>query len=176
MAIVWLAVRLYVGYAWIDAGLHKVQDPAWVDTGVALKGFWLNVTKIPVSPAKPSITFDWYRSFLQVLLDNEVYTWFGKVIAFGETAVGIGLILGALVGLAAFAGATLNMTYLLAGTASTNPVLLILAIGLILAWKIAGFIGADYVLLPLIGTPWRRKDERTLRSRGKPPLPEPNSS
>ena len=64
MAVGWLIVRLYVGYAWIDAGFHKIQDPAWVDTGLALKGFWLNVTKILVPPAKPSITFDRYRSFL----------------------------------------------------------------------------------------------------------------
>ncbi len=53
MALVWLAVRLYVGYAWIEAGFHKVQDPAWIDTGLALKGFWLNAAKIPAPPAKP---------------------------------------------------------------------------------------------------------------------------
>jgi len=169
MAVVWLAVRLYVGYAWIEAGFHKIQDPAWVDTGLALKGFWLNVTKIPVPPAKPSITFDWYRSILQFLLDTNAYTWFGKVIAFGETALGIGLILGAFVGIAAAAGAFLNVNYLLAGVASTNPVLLILAIGLILAWKTAGFIGLDNVLLRMLGTPWRVKEDRTPRTRGNAP-------
>ena len=166
MAVVWLAVRLYVGYAWIEAGFHKIQDPAWVDTGLALKGFWLNVTKIPVPPAKPSITFDWYRSILQFLLDTNAYTWFGKVIAFGETALGIGLILGAFVGIAAAAGAFLNVNYLLAGVASTNPVLLILAIGLVLAWKTAGFIGLDNILLRMLGTPWRVKEDRTPRTRG----------
>ena len=173
MAVVWLVVRLYVGYAWIDAGFHKIQDPAWVDTGLALKGFWLNVTKIPVPPAKPSITFDWYRSFLQVLLDNDAYTWFGKVIAFGETAIGIGLILGAFVGIAAAAGAFMNLTFLLAGSASTNPVLLILAIGLILAWKIAGFIGLDSVLLPLLGTPWPGNDHGNPQTRGNAPQSAP---
>jgi thiosulfate dehydrogenase [quinone] large subunit len=164
MAIVWLAVRLYVGYAWLDAGLHKVQDPAWVDTGLALKGFWLNVTKIPVAPAKPSITFDWYRSILQFLLDANAYTWFGKLVAFGEVALGVGLILGAFVGIAAAVGAFLNINYLLAGVASTNPVLLILAIGLVLAWKTAGFIGLDHYLLPMLGTPWR-DDDRSPRAR-----------
>jgi thiosulfate dehydrogenase [quinone] large subunit len=159
MAVVWLAVRLYVGYAWVEAGLHKIQDPAWVDTGLALKGFWLNVTKIPAAPAKPSITYDWYRGILQFLLDNDVYTWFGKVIAFGETAIGIALIVGAFVGVAAATGAFLNMNFLLAGSASTNPVLLILAILLVLAWKTAGFIGLDNILLPLLGTPWRAEDK-----------------
>ena len=173
MAVVWLVVRLYVGYAWVEAGLHKVQDPAWVDTGLALKGFWLNVTKIPVPPAKPSITFDWYRSVLQVLLDNNAFTWLGKVIAFGETAIGIGLILGAFVGVAAAFGAFLNMNFLLAGSASTNPVLLVLAILLILAWKTAGFIGLDRYLLPVLGTPWRGDEDHTAPAHGTPPLPVP---
>jgi thiosulfate dehydrogenase [quinone] large subunit len=175
MAVVWLAIRLYVGYAWVEAGLHKVQDPAWVDTGLALKGFWLNVTKIPIPPAKPSITYDWYRGILQFLLDNEAYTWFGKLVAFGETAIGIGLVLGAFVGVAAAAGAFLNMNFLLAGSASTNPVLLILAIALVLAWKTAGFIGLDRFLLPLLGTPWRASEDRTPKTRGNAPQPAPVS-
>ena len=53
----------------------------------------------------PAITYDWWRNFLQFLLDNQAYTWFGKVITFGKLAVGLGLICGALVGLAA-AGAS----------------------------------------------------------------------
>jgi thiosulfate dehydrogenase (quinone) large subunit len=169
MAVVWLAVRLYVGYAWLDAGLHKVQDPAWVDTGLALKGFWLNVTKIPAPPAKPSITFDWYRSILQFLLDNTAYTWFGKLVAFGEVALGIALILGAFVGIAAAVGAFLNINYLLAGVASTNPVLLILAISLVLAWKTAGFVGLDRFLLPMLGTPWRTSEDTSPRARDRAP-------
>lgn len=171
MAIVWLAVRLYVGYAWIEAGLHKVQDPAWLDTGLALKGFWVNAAKIPVPPAKPSIAFDWYRSILQFLIDTNSHTWFGKVIAFGETAVGIALILGAFVGIAAAAGAFLNMNFMLAGVASTNPVLLILAIGLVLAWKTAGFIGLDSVLLRTLGTPWHQQPDRTPRTPGSASQP-----
>ena len=157
MAIVWLAVRLYVGYAWLDAGLHKIQDPGWMDTGLALKGFWVNVTKIPPAPARPPIVFDWYRGFLQYLLDNGTYTWFGKVIAVGEAAIGVALILGAFAGIAAAAGAFMNMNFLLAGSASTNPVLLLLAILLILAWKTAGHLGLDRILLPMVGTPWRAK-------------------
>lgn len=171
MAAIWLAVRVYVGYAWIEAGLHKVQDPAWTSSGMALKGFLANAVKIPAAPARPGIAFDWYRGFLQFLLDTNSYTWFGKVIAFGETAVGIALILGTFVGLAAAAGAFMNMNFLLAGTASTNPVLLLLAILLILAWKTAGFIGLDRILLPIIGTPWRGRTEWTPQQRRRVPQP-----
>lgn len=46
-------------------------------------------------------------------------------------------------------------TFLLAGSASTNPVLFTLAVGLMLAWKVAGYYGVDRYLLPRLGTPWR---------------------
>jgi len=36
-------------------------------------------------------------------------------------------------------------------------VLAILGVLLILAWKNAGYIGLDYFLLPLLGTPWKQK-------------------
>ena len=57
--------------------------------------------------------------------------------------------------IAAFFGATMNMSFLLAGSASMNPVLFALAIGLILAWKVSGYYGLDRYILPLLGTPWR---------------------
>jgi thiosulfate dehydrogenase [quinone] large subunit len=70
-------------------------------------------------------------------------------------AVGIGILLGALTGIAAFFGAFMNMSFLLAGSASTNPVMFTLAIGLILAWKVAGYYGLDRYLLPALGAPWK---------------------
>ncbi len=69
-------------------------------------------------------------------------------------AAGLALILGLFTGLAALAGATMNFNFMLAGTASTNPVLFVLAILLILAWKVAGRIGLDRWVLPAVGTPW----------------------
>jgi thiosulfate dehydrogenase [quinone] large subunit len=65
----------------------------------------------------------------------------------------------------------LNMTFLLAGSASTNPIMFTLAIGLMLAWKVAGYYGLDRYLLPLLGTPW--KNRGTLRGG---PEPGPASS
>jgi thiosulfate dehydrogenase [quinone] large subunit len=44
---------------------------------------------------------------------------------------------------------------LLAGTVSTNPLLLIPSIFLILAWRNAGWLGLDRFALPLVGTPWQ---------------------
>ena len=70
-------------------------------------------------------------------------------------AVGLGLLFGVLTGFAAFFGALMNMSFLLAGSTSVNPVLFTLAIGLILAWKVAGYYGVDRFLLPALGAPWK---------------------
>ena len=171
LALVWLAIRLYVGYEWLEAGFHKVQDPAWVVTGEGLKAFWVGATKIPAAPAKPPISFDWYRDFLTFLLNTNSYTWFGKLIAFGETAIGLALILGAFVGIAAAAGAFMNLNFMLAGSASTNPVLFLLAMLLLLAWKTAGYIGLDNVLLPFLGTPWHYSERDTKAPPVSAPRP-----
>jgi len=104
-----------------------------------------------------SISFDWYRVFIQALLDAEAYTWFGKAVAYGELLVGIALVLGAFTGIAAFFGALMNWNFMMAGSASTNPLLFVIAIALILAWKVAGYYGADYFLLRWLGTPWAAK-------------------
>jgi thiosulfate dehydrogenase [quinone] large subunit len=152
----WLPLRLWLGYQWIQAALSKVTNPQWTQTGEALKGYWLKAVAIPET-GRPLITFDWYRGFLQMMLDAQAYTWFAKVVAFGELFVGIALILGAFTGIAAFFGGAMNWNYMMAGSASTNPMLFIAAVGLILAWKVAGRIGADRLLLPTIGTPWGRK-------------------
>jgi thiosulfate dehydrogenase [quinone] large subunit len=153
----WLGVRLYIGYDFIDAGWHKFNTPAWMDgSGLGILGFWKNAVTIPVAPARPLITFDWYRGFLQYMIDTNSAGWFSYVIVFGEIAVGVGLILGAFVGLAAAGGLLMNMAFLLAGTTSTNPVLAVLGVLLILAWKNGGYIGLDYFLLPLLKTPWKQ--------------------
>ena len=156
MSVVWLVVRVWLGWQWLNAGWHKIFEEGWI-TGSSLQGYWERAVIVPET-GRAAISFGWYRSFLQYLLDIEAYTWFGKVIAYGEVLVGIGLIVGAFVGVAAFFGALMNFNFMLAGSASTNPVLFIVAVLLILAWKVAGFIGADYFLLNLIGTPWKRNE------------------
>jgi thiosulfate dehydrogenase (quinone) large subunit len=169
-AWLWLIARLYVGYTWLSSGLGKVTNPAWTQTGEALQGFWARAVAIPEAPARPAIAFGWYRTFIQSMLDGGHYTWFAKVIVFAELLVGVALILGAFVGIAAFVGAFMNWNFMMAGTASINPVLFTISILLILAWKNAGWIGLDRVLLPLLGTPWRpgRVFEREI-------VPEPAS-
>jgi len=155
MAWLWLIVRVYVGYQWVDASLHKLSAPEWMQTGAALKGYWENAVRIPEAPARAPIHFDWYRTFLQSMLDSESYVWFGKLIAIGEFLVGVALILGLFIGLAAFFGATMNFSFLLAGSLSAGPLLLVLQILLMIAWKIAGHLGANYFIHKRFGTFWQ---------------------
>jgi thiosulfate dehydrogenase (quinone) large subunit len=160
LAIFWLPVRFFVGRDWLAAGLHKVSDPAWIGGGEALRGYWERAVAIPET-GRPAITYDWFRQFLQYMLDNNWHTWFAPLVAWGEVLVGIGLIVGAFVGLAAFFGTLMNFNFMLAGSASTNPVLFGLGVFLVLAWKVAGFWGLDRWLLPALGTPWQRLDLAT---------------
>lgn len=153
MAWFWLVLRLYLGWQWFVAGQAKVTEDAWMNGGAALQGYWQGAVAIP-EEGRPAITYGWYRDFLQFMLEREWYTWFGPTIAVGELVLGIALILGAFTGIAAFFGAFLNFNFMLAGTASTNPLLFVIALGLILAWKVAGHFGLDAWILPALGTPW----------------------
>jgi len=98
----------------------------------------------------------WHKATSDGWINNGGHeAWFAWLITFGEMAVGLGLIFGCLTGIAAFFGALMNMSFLLAGSASTNPVLFTMAIGIILAWRVAGYYGIDRYLLPALGAPWR---------------------
>ncbi|MCC7446055.1 MAG: DoxX family protein [Anaerolineae bacterium] len=158
---VWLVVRVLLGLAWIDAASHKLGVPAWMETGTALQGFWTKAVQVDPATGKGPIAFEWYRNFIQGMLDSGAYVWFAKLVAIGELLIGVALILGAFVGIAAFLGAFMNWNFIMAGTASTNPLLFVAALLLVLAWKTAGWYGLDRFLLPLIGTPWNRRTVTT---------------
>jgi thiosulfate dehydrogenase [quinone] large subunit len=168
---IWLLARLYLGYLWINAASHKLLDPRWMSTGEAMRSFWERAVKVPAPPAKPVIAYDWYRDFIELLLDGGHYVWFAKLIAISEFTVGIALVLGAFVGISAFTGAFMNWHFMMAGTASINPVMIVLSVLLVLAWKTAGWWGLDRWVLPAVGTPWQPgRLPRSLRKH----LPKPS--
>jgi thiosulfate dehydrogenase [quinone] large subunit len=148
-AWLWLIIRLYVGYNWISAGWGKISGGTWA-SGESLKGFWERA----VDPEADKIAVGWYENFIQYMLANGWYTWFADLVMWGEFLIGLALILGAFTGIAAFFGVFMNWNFIMAGSASSNAWLGMLALFLILAWKVAGWFGLDRWLLPLIGTPW----------------------
>ncbi len=174
MAWFWLIVRVYVAYYWITAGLEKLVGQDYTVGGqfnTAVKGGgWIFNRQLPLGTqmagfAKGAISKavgsnppvqDWYAGFLQhVVVPNAGL--FAYLITFGELAVGLGLLVGALTGIAAFFGLFMNLNFLLSGAVSVNPLLGVAALFLVLAWRVAGYYGVDSYLLPLLGTPWTGK-------------------
>lgn len=167
LAPLWTLLRIYVGWQWLQAGWHKVTDPAWVgpQAGTAVTGFLRGALE-KTGGERPSVS-GWYGSFIEsVALPNA--TLFSYLVAFGETAVGIALILGLLTGVAAFFGGLMNANFLFAGTLSTNPLLFILATWLVLAWRVAGWWGLDRWVLPRLGVLSTHRPEEAGA-----PLPQP---
>jgi thiosulfate dehydrogenase [quinone] large subunit len=154
--LIWLVIRLYVGFSWLKAGWGKVRSEAWTgeQAGAAVQGF---INGALAKSQEGGDVTGWYASFLEnTVLPNAKL--FGFVVAYGELLVGLGLIFGLLTGIAAFFGALMNVSFLFAGTLSINPLLFILATWLVLAWKVAGWYGLDRWALPKLGTPWTRKN------------------
>ena len=149
----WLILRVYVGWQWIEAGWEKLHSPTWTGAkaGSALTGF-VNGALAKTAGAHPDVQ-GWYAWFLQQAVLPNAAAW-SYLVSWGETLVGIALILGLFTGIAAFFGSFMNVNYLLAGTVSTNPILFAIATWLVLAWKTAGWWGLDRWVLPALGTPW----------------------
>ena len=154
MSWFWLVVRLYVGWEWLIAGWGKFTGSGWVGDGAgnALSGF-IKGALTKTAGAHPDVQ-GWYASFLEnVVLPNASF--WSHLVVYGEILVGIALLVGVFTGIAAFFGLFMNLSFMLAGTVSVNPILFTVSIGLVLAWKIAGRIGLDRYLLPLLGTFWQ---------------------
>lgn len=144
-AWIWFLMRLYLGYEWLTAGLVKLTDAngSWVGAkaGTIVTGF-LNGALKKTEGNHPDVS-GWYAWFVQnVALPHPII--FSYLIVFGEIAVGLGLIVGLFTALAAFFGMVMNFNFLFAGTVSVNPIMLLMGILIILAWRTSGYLGLDY--------------------------------
>lgn len=154
LALIWFVLRVYIGWEWAQAGFEKVNSPLWTGTkaGGALQGFLMGAVK-KTTGLHPDVS-GWYGGFIQSFVVPHAVI-FSYIVSYGELFVGIALILGIFTGIAAFFGGFMNMNYLFAGTISTNPLMFVIELFLILAWRIAGWYGLDRYILPLLGTPWQ---------------------
>lgn len=185
LSVLWLPLRFVLGIHWLQAGYHKIFDAGWGTSGTvtkmvdgtatevalargdSLKGFLMGAyTPNPDTGATKAV-FGWYADFLQHIVDSGWTSWMGPVIAWGETLVGLGLLFGALLGIAAFFGTVMNMNFMIAGTVSSNPWMFALTVFIIIGWKVAGYIGLDRWLLPALGTPWTSDEEHAPTTQVK---------
>jgi thiosulfate dehydrogenase [quinone] large subunit len=72
------------------------------------------------------------------------------------------MILGIFTGFAALMGGFMNFNFMLAGSASINPMLFVLEVLLVAAWKVAGYFGADFFLFAWIKSLLNRKSVKSV--------------
>lgn len=148
-AICWLAIRVYVGFIWISAGWEKWQSPLWTGDGAgsAVTSFLQNAL-LKTAGDHPDVS-QWYAQLITTVALPHA-TLFSYLVTYGEVLVGLGLIVGLFTGVAGFFGLIMNFNYLFAGTVSINPLLIVLQIPLVLAWRTAGHLGLDRYLFKKI--------------------------
>ncbi len=165
LALIWLVARLALGWHWLDAGLNKLGESAWTgaNAGAAVAGFLGGaIDKAQAPVANPEVS-DWFATLSSdVLIPNADI--FSYLVVAGEIAVGVALLAGFFTKVSAGAGIVMNFAFLLAGTSSSNPYMILIGIALIVAAR-PGYIGVDYFVMPAIqraavrvmsGAQWRR--------------------
>jgi uncharacterized membrane protein YphA (DoxX/SURF4 family) len=149
-------LRLYLGYSWFTAGLGKLTGGGFDASGF-LKGAIAN----PVKGPDGNMVYSWYVNFLESFALPNIDT-FNFIVPWGETLIGLGLLLGCLTTAAMFFGLVMNFSFFLAGTVSHNPTDIFLGFIILTAGYNAGRIGLDRWVVPFI-----RKAVKTDGSKNK---------
>src|SRR3954452_17379469 len=134
-------LRLYIGYSWITAGFHKLTG------GFDASGFLKGAIANPVKGPDGAMVTGWYVDFLKHFALPHVDV-FNFIVPWGETLIGLGLILGCLTTTAMFFGLVMNFSFFLAGTVSHNPRDIFLGFIILTAGYNAGRIGLDRWVVP----------------------------
>lgn len=151
-------VRLYLGYIWLTAGLHKLTE------GFNAAGFLKGAVSNPVKGPDGGVVYSIYVHFLNNIALPYSHI-FNTIIPLGEFLVGLGLILGCLTTTAMFFGLVMNFSYLIAGAISTNPIDILLGGIILFAGNNAGKFGLDRWVLPIIQKSFTKKDNVQMSQR-----------
>jgi thiosulfate dehydrogenase (quinone) large subunit len=135
-AIVWTAIRVWLGIMWIQAGVAKLWG--------AENGFFLHNGAPGVSGlASHGVpAYTWWGSFLHGFVVPNA-GWIGVLVAVAEFAIGVALVLGLFTPIAALGSLLLLFTYVMSGVASVCALYALFAVVLLAMWPTAGWIGVD---------------------------------
>jgi thiosulfate dehydrogenase (quinone) large subunit len=142
-------IRLYLGYAWFTAGFGKITG------GFDASGYLKNAVANPVNGPDGSMVYGWYVNFLESFALPNIDV-FNFIVPWGETLIGLGLMLGCLTTAAMFFGLVMNFSFFLAGTVSHNPTDIFLGFIILTAGYNAGKFGLDYWVVPFINNTVRK--------------------
>jgi thiosulfate dehydrogenase (quinone) large subunit len=170
-SVLWLVARLWLGYGWLNAGYQKLwgseKAAFWNGGGAGVKGFATAGVTGSTAGKGSGASYGWWAAFLHNFVVPNA-SWIAKVVTVSELVIGVLLILGLFTGAAAFAGLTLNLVYMFTGSAGVNPAYAVVAVLLILAWRNAGYLGLDRLILPVMRNRFR-PGPRTVTPAASPP-------
>ncbi|TLS38314.1 DoxX family protein [Pseudalkalibacillus caeni] len=138
-----LVARLYLGYEWVTAGWGKITG------GFEASGF-LKGAVAQAGGDHPAVQ-TWWAAFLEGFAIPNIDL-FNILVPWGEFLVGLGLILGTFTTFAALMGIVMNFAFLFSGTISTNPMMILLTIFILVAGFNAAKIGLDHWIVPFLKT------------------------
>ena len=171
-SVIWLVVRMWLGYQWLNAGYQKIWGSEkmffWNGNGAGVYGFAKSGVAANAGPMG-AVGYGWWAAFLHNFVMPNA-SWIAKIISLGEIAIGIGLILGLFTGLAAIAAVALNFTYMMTGNAGVNPLYALTGVFLALAWRNAGLLGLDGLLVRRTASPFHVVSIFRKVTHRQPPL------
>src|SRR6202167_2594853 len=135
-ALVWTAMRVWLGVMWIQAGSAKLWGAEAAgflhNNGAGVAGFAAHGT-----PA-----YSWWGTFLHGFVVPNAGA-IGVLIAVSEFAIGIALVTGLFTRVAALGSLALLFTYVMSGPASVSAFYALFAIVILVMWRTSSWIGAD---------------------------------
>ena len=138
-AVIWTAMRVWLGIMWIEAGVAKLwgaENSAFLHSGApGVAG--LAAHGVPA--------YSWWGSFLHGFVVPNA-GWIGVLVAVAEFAIGVALVLGFFTPIAAIGSLLLLFTYMMSGVASVCAFYALFAVVLLAMWPTAGWIGLDGVI------------------------------
>jgi uncharacterized membrane protein YphA (DoxX/SURF4 family) len=142
-AAVLTVIRIYLGYSWFTSGFGKITG------GFDASGYLGNAVANPVKGPDGNVVYGWYVNFLESFALPNIGV-FNFLVPWGETLIGLGLILGCLTTAAMFFGLVMNFSFFLAGTVSHNPTDIFFGFIILTAGFNAGRFGLDRWVIPFI--------------------------
>jgi thiosulfate dehydrogenase [quinone] large subunit len=136
LAVGWLAMRVWLGIMWIQAGSAKLfgaEAAGFIhNNGAGVAGF--------AAHGIPAYT--WWGSFLHSFVVPNA-GWIGVLVAVAEFAIGVALVAGLFTRIAALGSLALLFTYVMSGTASVCAFYALFAIVILTMWRTSSWIGID---------------------------------